>query len=227
MPRVLRSAVAVVLAASVAMAARAGADPRADIRQLALDTEVLRKMVALASGEEFYVVLDPNARTITLMLKGATLRHYEVQAIELADPQVAFVSRGDAHDWQGRIWSRGSLVPTREQDRVEIKVPPPGAEETEQEAVIPPTPEEKYPVPPRFGIRYEGGLFVEIRSEGDDAPHQTFRHRLAAWWEDFKEALRPHPTDRIRLRLTLELADVEAIYRSLPPDTKLLALPPR
>jgi hypothetical protein len=160
------------------------------------------------------------------MLKGAELRRYPVLALEIADPQVAFVSRGESHDWQGKIWIGGTLVPQREQDRVEIKAPPQGSDVPESAPAIPPTPEEKYPVPPRYGIRYQGGLFVEIRPEGDDPSHDTFGHRLSAWWEDFKEALRPEPSDRIRLRLTLQLEDARAVYRSLPPDTKLFALPP-
>lgn len=225
LPRSVRAGL-FLAAALVALGPGArGADER-ELAKLAVETELVARLVELASGDEFYLVVDPTERTLRLMLKGAELRRYAVLALEVADPTVGFVSRGQSHTWQGKVWTGGALLPARELDRVEIKVPPPGAEATEAEAVIPPTPEERFPVPPRFGIRYQGGLFVEILSEGADSAQESLGHRMRVWWDDFKAALRPTPTDRVRLRVTLALEDANAVYRSLPPGTQLLILPP-
>ena len=220
-----RAACAALLA--VAAFHFAVADGRDDARRLALENDVLAKQAALASGDDFYLVLDPSAGRLTLFLRAAELHHYEVLGLEIADPRVAFVSRGGAHDWQARIWVAGTLSPAREQDRIEIKVPAPGSDPSLQTVPVPLSPEEAHPVPTRYGIRYAGGLFVEVRARGDDGDHSSMGERLGVWWQDFKDALRREPTDRIRLRLTLQLEDVKAIYRSLPPATKLLVLPPR
>ncbi len=217
----------VLLAASVCLAAPEPPDPRREAQRLLTDNEILKREVELASGDAFYLILDPSAATFTLMLKGAVLRRYHVASLEIGDPHVAFVSREGALDWQGKIWSGGNLVPARERDRIEVKAPPPGSDDASTpEPVVPPTPEEKYPVPPRYGLRFEGGLFLEVLPVGEAVPGRSLTHRIRAWWEDAREVVRLEPEDRLRLRISLRQEDSEALYRSLPPDTKLLVLPP-
>lgn len=222
-----------MLAACVALLAACGtaatllAATGDDAARLALENETLAKKAELASGKEFYLVLDQSAARLTLFLEGAELCRYGVLGLEVADPQVAFVSRAESRGWQNRIWTSGTLAPAREEDRIEIKVPAPGADPAQQPVAVPLTPEEAHPVPPRYGIRYQGGLFVELRARGDEGDGATLGARLGHWWQDFKAALQPEPTDLIRLRVTLQAEDAKAIYRSLPPDTKLLVLPPR
>lgn len=218
-------------ATAIALLALLGAgepqDAKREAERLRFENEILEKKAELASGDAFYVILDPGARTLSLMLKGAVLRRLEVSGLEVGDRRVAFVPRGDALLWQGRVWSGGSLVPPREQDRVEIKAPPPGMDEASApEPPVPPTPEEKYPVPPRYGIRYTGGLYLEILPLGETVPSKGLGNRLQDWWDDAKEAMSSEPTDRLRLRVSLKHEDSEALYRSLPPGTKLLVLPP-
>ncbi len=221
-------AVTVSLAVVLSLAASGPADPKDEARRLVIQNEILQKQIELASQEAFCLVLDPSAQTMTLMLKGAVLRTYRISDLEIGDPRVAFVSRGETIGWQGKIWSRGALVPPRDQDRIEIIPPPPGAADDENAAAppVPPTPEERYPVPPRYGIRFEDGLFVEVSPTGESTSGGLWA-RIGAWWDDLWEVTRVEPTDRLRLRLHLRREDSEALYRSLPPDTKLLALPPR
>ena len=214
-----------VSAALSSLAAGGATNPRSEARGLIVQNEILKKQIELASQDSFVLVLDPARETLALMLKGAVLRTYRVSHVEIGDPRVAFVSRGETLDWQGKIWSKGHLVPPRQQDRIEIVPPPPGGgEDAAAEPPVPPTPEERYPVPRRYGIRFAEGLFLEILPLGDSGG--GLGDRIAAWWEDLREVTRAEPTDRLRLRLSLRQGDSEALYRSLPPDTKLLALPP-
>ncbi len=225
----LTSRILAACAALIAAASALAATPAAsldDARRLALENDMLTRRVELASGKEFYFVLDPSAARLTLFLAAAELSRYPVMGLEVADPRVAFVARGESTRWQNRIWKAGTLAPARIEDRIEIKVPTPGSDAPQEATPVPLTPEEAHPVPPRYGIRYEGGLFVEVRAHGDE-DSSSMGARLGAWWQDFKDALRREPTDQIRLRLTLQAEDAKAIYRSLPPATKLLVLPPR
>ena len=221
-------AAGVVTAASLALGAGATPDLRQEAERLRFENEILETKAELASGDAFYVILDPSGRSMTLVAEGrSSCAGTTWRASTGRGPRVAFVARGDAPEWQGKIWKGGTLAPQREQDRVEIKAPPPGADEsTQPEPVVPPTPEEKYPVPVRYGIRYEGGLFLEILPVGEAHPNKSMGNRFCAWWDDAKEAVSSEPTDRLRLRVSLRHEDAEALYRSIPPGTKLLVLPP-
>jgi hypothetical protein len=162
------------------------------------------------------------------MYRAALLQQYRVGSIEVGVPRVVYRPRADASNWEGRIWEKGALDPTRALDRVEVQAPPPTKEGTEIEIKVPQTPEEKYPVPARYHIRFAGGLSIEVRPPNSDAV-RGFWGRLAAglstWWSDAKAASRIEPTDTVRLHLVMSKTDAESLYRALPPDTKLLALP--
>jgi hypothetical protein len=213
-------------AATVAAAPPAPAAP--DLARLALQNDLLQKQVDLAKGKEFYLLLEPEAQTLSLMFRAALLQQYRVESLEVGVPQVVYRPRAGASQWEGRIWDRGSLDPARELDRVEVQAPPPTKEGTEIEIKVPQTPEEKYPVPARYHIRFAGGLSIEVRPPNSDAVH-GFWARLAAgwstWWTDAKAASRIEPTDTVRLHIVLSKTDAESLYRALPPDTKLLVLP--
>lgn len=225
-PRWVRSHAALLLmAGSLCLAAEPDPTPN-DVATLAHDNQLLRRQVELASSDTFYLLLDPNARTLSLMLHGVTLGRYSVVQVEVAERQVAYVSRSAEEEWRERVWTKGNLNPPRARDRVELKAPPPGADASEEPAYIPPPPEEAFPVPPRYGIRFEGGLYIDVHAAGGEAA-PAFGDRIRHWWDDVKEALRSEPTDRIRLRVTLKHEDVQTIYRSLPPDCSLLVLPQR
>jgi len=224
---------AVALSAATVLAAPAPSGPAptpAEAARLALQNDLLQKQLDLAKAKEFYLLLDPQAQKLTLMFRAALLQQYRVEALEVGVPRVVYRTRSDVSRWDGRIWEKGSLDPARELDRVEMQAPPPTAEGTELEVKVPQTPEEKYPVPPRYHIRFAGGLSIEVRPPNSDAT-RGFWARLAAswssWWSDAKAASSTEPTDTVRLHVVLSKRDAESLYRALPPDTKLLVLPPR
>jgi hypothetical protein len=231
----MRSRLPLALAA-VALAAlpvRAQA-PTSEIEQLRRENALLQHRLELANGDKFYLVLDPATSSLKLMLKGAVLQDYAMQALEIGAPRVAFATRSLPDGWRGRVWERGNLVPPRELDRVEIIAPPPSKNADEDNAPpvpIPQTPEEKYPVPHRYHVRFEGGLSIEIRRFGEQEDKTGFwaglGKSLGNWWADAKAVLsRSSPeADDIRLRVLLRPADAESFYRALPPDTRLLVLP--
>ncbi|MBE3071723.1 MAG: hypothetical protein IMZ67_02000, partial [Acidobacteria bacterium] len=125
-------------------------------------------------------------------------------------------------------WSSGELDPPRPTDRIVINAEAPGKGQAEPEPPpIPPTAEELYRVPPRYHIRFSGGLSVEIRPREADATAGRFA-RLRAWWSarwgDVAAAVRSRDRDVVRLRVVLNPKDAESLYRSLPPSVRLLVL---
>jgi len=231
-----RTAVAILASLLLALAAYAipkggesAADLRADAEKAMRQVELLRQRVELATGDTFYLLLDPGGGNLRLMLKGAVLQDYALAGIEVGQPRVGFIDRGLPAAWEGRIWSKGALDPARAQDRVEVEIPPPGQEEPTKPPVIPPTPEEKYPVPARYRIRYEGGLSLEVRPRHMDEKESTWERTKTAWrvwWNDARAVLDRSPEDVLRLRLVMRPEDADSLYRALPPDTRLLIVPP-
>ena len=217
-----------VALALTTLAAAPPAPSQGELARLALQNALLQKQVDLAKGKEFYLLLNPKAQTLTLMFRAALLQQYRVEDLEVGVPRVVYRARADVSNWEGSIWEKGALDPARALDRVEMQAPPPTKEGTELEVRVPQTPEEKYPVPPRYHIRFAGGLSIEVRPPDSDAV-RGFWSRLSAgwrsWWSDAKAASRIEPTDTVRLHVVLSKKDAESLYRALPPDTKLLVLP--
>ena len=77
------------------------------------------------SGKEFYLVLDPGASDLTLMLSGAELQRYPVIGLQVGQPRVSWITRRDPRPWQDVIWSHGELDPPRQIDRLVIQAAPP------------------------------------------------------------------------------------------------------
>jgi hypothetical protein len=203
-------------------------DPRQAVITHARAVDLLEKRLDLAKGEQFYLVVDPSDRSLQLMLQGAVLRDYPILGLEVGTPRIAFRERRVSHGWAGRLWDGGELVPARDRERLEMQ--PPDSTETDSTATppLPPTPEEAYPVPHRYLVRYEGGLSLEVRPEALDSSVTTWKRVATAarvWMRDLPAALRRQPEDTVRLRLVLRPEDAESLYRALPPDTRLLVLP--
>ncbi len=216
-------------AAAVAGPAPPVQDRLAEATQMVQSNDLRQKRVELANGSAFYLVLDPDAGRLQMLLKGAVLRDFKLLGIEAGFPEVLFLVHRPDEEWQGRIFTKGDLDPPREQDRFVMVAPPPSPDEKEPPPVpIPPTPEEKYPVPSRYHVRFAEGLSIEIRT-GEADPQVTFWRRLwngvQHWWSDARSALGGAPNDAIRLRLVLKPEDAQSLYRALPPATKLLVLP--
>ncbi len=205
------------------------ADARRTVQRLAADVNLLEKRAALATSDSFYLLLDLQNSRLVLLLRDAVLRDYKFEALEVGEPRVVFRPRNLAGEWQGRIWTAGNLVPPRERDRVEITPPDTtAAPDSTQPFKLPPLPEEAYPVPGRYHVRYAGGLSLEVRPQQlDTSVKKTSRvlATLGAWYHDMREATRQEPEDTIRLRLVLRPEDAASLYRALPPDTRLLVLP--
>jgi len=220
----MRSALCALLFIAAAASVRAQDATVSGVETQQRENLLLKKQVELANADAFYLLIDLKTRTVSMLLHGVALGRYPILQVEVAERRVAWVSRSSEEDWQGRIFLKGNLVPPRERDRVELKAPPPGTDPSAEQPYVPPPPEEAFPVPPRYGIRFEGGVYVEVRPSGGDS-EPGFGDRMRHWWEDVKEALRSQPTDRVRVRVTLKGEDGNAIYRSLPPNASLLVLP--
>jgi hypothetical protein len=109
-----------------------------------------------------------------------------------------------------------------------IQAAPPGKDAAEPEApAVPLTPEEMYPVPPRYQVRFDEGWSIEVRPL--DADQQAGRlARFRAWWgakwHDSVAAAFGTDRDSVRLRIALSPKDAASLYRSLPPAVRLIIL---
>ena len=226
-----RLTVWLVPAVAAIAAAQSTSDPAREMARLQAENAAIEKQIELAGGKEFYLILDPAAPDLTLMLRGAELRRYPVLALSVGEPRVGFVRRGERAAWQGVPFSGGHLDPPRELDRLELTPPPPDASGPStglgagaQKAVIPPTPEEAYPVPLRYHIRFDQGPSIEVRPREADPSSRWAR--LTTWWgarwRDTLAALRPPQGEFVRLRVVLAPEDANTLYRSLPPGVRLL-----
>lgn len=211
-----------------AQPAPAAGDPVGDLARLQRANEFLERQVDLAAGKDFYLILDPAASRLTLMLKGATLQHFSVRSLQVGHPRVAWAASRDTRHVQSEVWSGGELVPPRQIDRLVVQAAPPGKEGEEPPAPpIPPTPEEMYPVPARYYVRFAEGLSLEVRPREGDATvgwWPRVRAATAERWRDAMAALRWRDRDAIRVRLVLDPKDAQSLYRSLPPSVRLLVL---
>jgi hypothetical protein len=196
--------------------------------RLQRSTALIERQLELAGGKEFYLVLDPAASDLTLMLRGAELRRFAVLSVQVGYPQVSWIRRRHRVTWQGVIWSNGELDPLRPTDRITVTAAEPDKGESDLEPpAIPPAAEELYPVPPRFHVRFSGGLSVEIRPREADADAGRFA-RLRVWWSgkwsDMVAAMGSTDRDVVRLRVVLNPKDAESFYQLLPPAVRLLVL---
>jgi hypothetical protein len=195
----------------------------------ARENRLLQLQVDLASGNDFYLLLDARRRSLRVMLQGVTLRDYEIRELEIGVPRVLFRKSELPKGWQDHIWSDPQLVPPRARDRLEIIAT--GDSTTMPEPPVPLTPEEAFPAPPNYRIRYAGGLALDIRSETPPAmlpdslrEDTSILGRLRAWVMEARWVLIEEERDAMRVRVVLRAEDAAALYRSMPPGTRLLVL---
>jgi hypothetical protein len=233
----VRPGLAATVAASVFLATvactRGPAQPpvgnaATELARLQRSTALLERQLELASGKEFYLVLDPAGRDLTLMLRGAALRRFAVLGLQIGFPRIAWGGQRAAPAWQGVIWSNGELDPPRPIDRIVI-TPEEGGKNGSEPAPppIPPTAEELYRVPARFHVRFSSGLSVEVRPHDADADAGRLARFRTWWgtrWGDVMAALGSADRDAVRLRVILSPTDAGSLYRSLPPGVRLLVL---
>ena len=98
----LRTCLAAIVAAAAVLSAAAcakddAAPPRDDstakAARLQRLNDLLQRQVELADGKEFYLVLDPAASDLTLMLSGAELQRYPVIGLQVGTPRVSWFGR--------------------------------------------------------------------------------------------------------------------------------------
>jgi hypothetical protein len=238
--RLARSAGAVILAVGCAFSGApacrrvpdrptGGAGLSAQTARLERGNALLEHELELAGGTDFYLLLDPAASELTLMLRAAELRRMPVLGLQVGYPRLSWFSRRDVRAWQDAIWSDGELDPPRPTDRIVITAEERDKGEEEPPAPpIPPTAEELYKVPSKYLVRFSGGLSIEIRPrEADLSAGRVARFRTwwSARWSNVAAVLSPSGRDAIRLRILLNPQDAESLYRSLPPSVRLLILP--
>jgi len=219
------------LLALLLQAAAAGAQPPAaeELATLGEEAAWLAHRVELAEGEQFHLLLDPDAGTLVLALGGVGLLRMPV-TVDAVAPRVLFRSRPTPPGWRDEIWRGGELDPPWPTPSVELSAADALAEPVDPSAAAaPPTVEELVPVPDRYRVRFDGGLAVEV-----SAPPVA----RAPWWSTAAAAVRQRvedawvlardgDADRLRLRLTVTPEDAARLYRSLPPEVSLVIAPHR
>jgi hypothetical protein len=206
----ISAAAASSAACSKAPAEKRALDRRTETARVQRNTELLQRQLELAAGKEFY------------------LQRYVVLGLQVGHPRTAWFGERNPRTLQGVVWTHGELDPPRQIDRLVIQAGEPGKEAVDAATPpIPPTPEEMYPVPSRYRVRFGEGLSVEIRPREADATAGRWTSLRAAWsakWRDALAAVRTRDRDAVRLRVVLNPKDAESLYRSLPPDLKLIVL---
>ncbi len=226
-----------IVPAAPPASSQAGDPETAGIRR---EVEGLRSERDLAAGKGFYLRLDAGRQSLTLMLQGVSLDEYAAHGLAWGIPQVAFVDRKPAADWDAAPFSKGRLEPERERDRLQLVAPPPATEVSDNpESVLPSPPplpksaEESFSVPSPYRIVFAERVSLEVRAEGAGGRNRSIFRRLAdavsLRLSDLGAAIGLGATERVRLRVTLDAEDAASLYRSLPPDVGLvvIGLPPR
>jgi hypothetical protein len=231
-PAARRIALLVLGMASASLSADSPRSPDAEAEALRRETTLLRREIELSRSDEFYLRLDAAEGRLALMLRGVPLDDYALVSLERASPRVLFVPRRPAEDWMLRAFSKGRLSPERERDRIEIVASAPSPDASPSPPPIPRTAEESYSVPSRYRIEFEEGISLEIAAPGSGRNRPWWQRAVDAIrlrWQDRRAALSRGAAERVRLRAELEAEDAAALYRSLPPDVRLLVvgLPPR
>lgn len=200
----------------------AGAAPARDqAAHLQARAAALRAQLDLVKEEGRYLLLDPDAGTVTLFHGGAPLRSWQVTEVSAGARRWA----GDEEGWRTRRWDGARIEPTVERDR-RVIVSDSVAEIDLTGAVdwIPPTPEEAIPTPPRFVVHYQGGMGLEVLAAATDSAQAETG--LLDRVEHSLRRLLPRNWDRYRIRVVMPAPDAGALYRALPDSSSLLAVIP-
>ncbi len=186
------------------------------------ESESLRRRAELAGQEAVHAVLDLSVPRLRLMYGGAVLRDYEISRVELGEPAIAFLPAPSSAEWRNRIMELDAMKPRRHHRRELIEAPEPGG--PPPVPVVPPDPEQAIPAPPRYLLRLKGGVSIEIAREDGTLPSAWDRliSRARMKLLDLGDiVLRPRSA---RLRLVMPAGESDALYRSLPAETKMLVV---
>jgi hypothetical protein len=168
--------------------------------------------------------IDVREEVVPPPIAGAAAPDANAAALAAPAPQGEFLEGGEDAE-------AGAQAPT----------PEPVVEEVE----IPKTPEELYPVPSAYEIRFAEGLTLEVVRARTPAaapqPDPAGKIKSAADGEAAQYPTAPGPTlwerirrfarqamlarpegERARMRIVIDPLDADRLFRSLPPDVKLL-----
>lgn len=198
------------------------ADPTDPAVLLEARLRALQEQKALVDEDARYLILDPEAGTLTLFHGAAVLRAWPVVGVDAGSRRLLPEGEG----WRARRWDGARVEPAVERDRrviVSDEVEPPDL--TGEVEWIPPLPEDAIPTPPRFVVHYNGGLGLEVLAAATDSaraeagPLTRLGHRL--------RRLLPGNWDRYRIRVVIPADEAGALYRSLPDSTSFVAVLPQ
>lgn len=184
----------------------------------------LELRLELARSDRFYMELDPDTSELRLLFGGVVLKTYPVLSMARATPRLAFLPLGGTLPFTHRLWANGTLDPHRPEVRLEIQPPDDDADSAAAPPPLPPHFEDMH-VPGSFRLRFEPHMVLAISSPRPPVS-KSFLATLGSVWDKLVEARDAALDRRSRLHLTLERADAEHLYRSLPPDTQLIVLSP-
>jgi hypothetical protein len=202
------------------------ASPGASPAELASANAQLRRQLDLATGDTFYYTLDPVKRVLRFMYQGNVLYERNLLDVEVGTRR-GFLGKGAApKDWAERVWSSGTLEPERVSNRLELDASSQDYTKQRDEFLVPPTPEEAFPAPEVWRIRYAGGMAVEVHGVADTTRTRPgFIKGLGQQFQDSMKALVSANNDAVRIRLYLSRPQADMLYRSVPPDTRFTILP--
>ncbi len=180
----------------------------------------LKDWLAEAGADSFYLLLDPKARSLQLVLGGVVIRSFECTEVQVATPRRLGGAARLPKDWHERVWTGATLDPPHPGARTQITGPEIGT--GTGEVLVPPTPEEAIPVPSMYRIRFAEGLAIEVT--GGVAEHKGVLPptELPKGFKEKIRMLREGAPDPLRVRIKLQPDAYSEIYRALPPGTDLV-----
>ena len=197
----------------------------ATAEQIRRSNRAMEAELKLADSGDLYLLLDLVHRELVLKSHGVPLRAFPLQGGRTGIGRLS-LARGKLEASFATAWGDGTLLPPRNKTRAVIlsdSVTPP--DPSGMVSFIPPTPEEEFPTPPTFRVRYpgRGSLLVRVPEgplpEGDSAVVRELSAtgKLVHWMR-----LRPWRRDRLTLEVELDPADAGALYRAFPEGAALL-----
>lgn len=162
----------------------------------------------LAKAGTDYLVLDIPKRTIKLVHGAATLREFS-----LTDIGVARLRQTPLDPATPIVALTGLMLPERVMERKAVFIHDGTGE---QEVLIPPTPEELYPAPHRFELRYQDVLRVDIRDTplGEESSIARLWNRLSIGLQSERPA--------VWVQLSLSPEDLGELYRVVDSETGIV-----
>lgn len=182
----------------------------------------LKDWLAKAGTDSFFLVLDPTAGTLQLVLGGVVMRTFPVSEVEVATPRRWGAAAKLPKDWHERVWTGARIDPPHPGARMEIVGPEVGT--ASGEVLVPPTPEEAIPVPSLYRVRFAEGLALEVTGGQAEQKGELPPSELPVGLGEKWRMLRQGAPDLVRVRLRLQPEHYAEMYRSLPPGTDFVVL---